>query len=524
MKEIRFGIDARNSILEGINLVADTVKCTIGPKGRNVVLAKEYEVPTITNDGVSIAKAIDFKDKYKDIGAQIIKEVASKTNEEAGDGTTTSVVLAQSIINEGMKYISLGANATLLKQELDKTAKFAIDSIQQFRIDVKGEQIKNVAVISAESEEIGIIISDVIKKIGKDGVVTVEESNTVGIEAKVTDGLEIKQGVISPYMYTNQEKMEAEYSDIPVLLTNHRISLFSQIQPLLESLVAQGRTSLVIIADDIEGEALASVVVNKIKGGFNIVGIKAPGFGPNKIEELQDIVSLTGGIVIDKDISKMEEINTASLGLLRKITAGQNKTLLVGSHSGSGLRITQLKKKLDEEKSKFNKEKIEERIAKLSNGIAVVTVGASTESEMRYLKLKVEDAINATKAAVQEGIVMGGGSTLVKLAQIISSAKEGTKDEADFAKEILSRAFLAPLHQILKNGGNEWGQTIIKQIQDGSNTCGYDAKKDIFVEDMFKAGIIDPVKVTKAGIKNSVSAAGIFLTTEAVVVDEVITK
>jgi chaperonin GroEL len=521
MKEIKFGDDARGRILEGINLTADAVKCTIGPKGRNVVLGKEYESPVITNDGVSIAKAINFKDKYKDIGAEIIKEVASKTNEEAGDGTTTSVVLTQAIINNGLKYISLGANANVLKKELDNVGAEILDSIKEYTTEVKGEQIQNVATISAESEEIGKIVSDLIKKAGKDSVVTVEESNVVGMTTEISEGIEFKNGLISPYMATNVEKIEAELKNVPVLLTNHRISTFSQLKPILDSIVAAGMNSMVIIADDIQAEALGAIVYNKMKGSLNIVGVKAPGFGEEKIHELEDIASTVGGTVVDHRMTKMEDIDINILGRATKVLATQTKTIIVGNQKElTKTRISQLKAKMDETKSKFEKKKIEERIARLSGGIAVINVGASTESEMKYLKLKVEDAVNATKAAVQEGIVAGGGSTLVKLAHKVSLAKDGNKDEKDFAREILYKSLMAPLDQILKNGGSDQAPIIISQIIQGGKKCGYDARNDVFVEDMIRAGIIDPVKVTKSGIKNSISAAGIFLTTEAVLVDE----
>lgn len=518
MKEIKFGNEARDSILVGINLVADTVKGTLGPRGRNVAIGKEYEIPTITNDGVSIAKSIDLDDKYADIGAQIIKEVANRTNEEAGDGTTTSVVLTQSLIKEGMKYVSLGANATVLKQELDKVGREVVDSLEDFTTEVKGEQIKKVATISAESEEIGDIVAEVIQKVGQDGVVTVEEANTVGITSKITDGMEFKNGLISPYMANNSEKMETVLTDVPVLLTNHRISNFKQLAPLMEHMVQQGMTELVVICEDMDSEALGAVVMNKLKGHFTLVAIKSPGFGDSKTEELQDLSAILGGKVLDNKVNRMEDAIPENLGIIKQITAGQSSTVVTGYQEPTE-RIYQIETMIENSQSKFEIEKLEERIARLKNGVAVISVGAPTESEMRYLKLKVEDAINATKAAVQEGIVPGGGSTLVKLAHRISSAKEGTNDERDWAREIVSKALKSPLTQIIENGGKDIAPIIIQKVIDGPKKGGYDAKNDVIVVDMIKAGIIDPAKVEKAGIRNSISAAGIFLTTESVVVD-----
>lgn len=516
MKEIKFGADARKRILDGINESADTVKCTIGPKGRNVILGKEFEVPTITNDGVSIAKEINFTDKYKDIGAEIVKEAANKTNEEAGDGTTTTVVLTQAIINQGMRYIENGANATILKHQLDKIGKEAIDVLKDYTKEIKGDQIKQVAEISAESKEIGDLVADVIQKAGKDAIVTVDEDNTVGISSEIVDGFEFTNGFISPYMMTNPEKNEAVYRNTHVLLTTHKISTWKQIVPFVERCANAGITDLVIIADTIEGEALAGMVMNKLKGMFNVLGIKAPGFG-NKLDELEDIASVIGCQVVTPQMVRLEDIGLDLLGKVKKVQSTLNKTIIIGDNDVTH-RIKQLEALKDETKSKYEKKKLEERIAKLKGGIAVIKVGASTESEMRYLKLKIEDAVNATKAAAQEGIVPGGGSVLIKVAKKIIDKEPETKEE-EFARRIISIAFKEPLYQMLRNGGLDSGAVVSFKIENDI-ASGYNAKDDVIEKDMFKAGIIDPVKVTKAAIKNSISASGIFLTTEAVVVNE----
>jgi len=484
MKEITFGHEARRKMLEGLNLVADTVKVTIGPDGRNVAIGKDYEIPTITNDGVSIAKAIDFKDKHQDMGAQIIKEVASKTNDEAGDGTTTSMILTQAIINEGMRYIEQGTNAITLRKKLNEVGAKIVKQLEKMANPVDGNLL-DIATISAESEEIGKIIVDVIEKVGKDGVVTVEESNTVGITSEISEGLEFGKGLISPYMATNQEKMEAEYNDVKVLVTNWTITNFKQIQPILLQIESD---ELIIIADKIEGEALASIVMNSVQGSFKVVGINSPGFGDEKLDELEDIASVVGAQVINKNLSKLEDVKIEHLGTAKKIKATSDKTIIIGSEDGL-FRVRQLEARIEETKSKFTIKGLKDRIARLTNGIAVIKVGASTESEMRYMRDKIEDAVNATKSAAQEGTVPGGGVALALIAKKLGDS---------VAENILCKALEAPFRQIIANGGTKSPDVEIEKLE-------IDSK------------IIDPVKVEKAGLLNAISASGVFLTTEATV-------
>jgi chaperonin GroEL len=527
-KQIIFGEDARKKLLAGVNAVADAVKITVGPRGRNVVLEKSYGGPTITNDGVSIAKEISLEDKFENMGAEIIKEVATKTNDIAGDGTTTSVILTQAMINEGLRHTLMGANSLGIKIGIEKATKEVIEYLKKNAKPIKNkEEIKQVATISAESESLGKIIAETIEKVGKDGVVTVEESQTIGVDSEVAQGLEFEQGYISPYMITNSDRMESEFSNPAILITDKKISTMKEILPLIEKIAQAGQKDLVIIADDVDGEALATFVVNKLRGAFNVLAIKAPGFGEKKKDNLQDIAITVGATVITDDIGlNFENADTGVLGKAHRIVSTKDKTIIVGGKgkkSDLDKRIAQLKSQINVTKSTYDKDKLTERIAKLSGGVAIIKVGAATETEMKYLKLKIEDAVNATKAAIDEGIISGGGSSLAKASQKIQDKidKEGAKmsQEDKIAYSIVAFALKEPLKLIVENAGKD-GSVIVDKVIHGSITCGYDALRGRMVEDMVSEGIIDPVKVTRTGVENAASAAGILLTTEVAVADK----
>jgi chaperonin GroEL len=527
-KRILYNEEARKSLKKGVDAVADAVKITLGPRGRNVVLDKGYGSPTITNDGVSIAKEITLKDKFENMGAEIIKDVATKTNDIAGDGTTTSVVLMQSIISEGMKHTTMGVNAMGVKFGIEAAAKDVITALKAISKPIKtDEEIRQVANISAESAELGTIIADTIKKVGKDGVVTVEESQTIGMESEVVEGMEFDKGFISPYMVTNAERMEAEYNDPAILITDKKISSIKEVLPLLEKLAQTGKKDLVIIAEDVDGEALATFVVNKLRGGFNVLAIKAPGYGDKKKEILSDIAVTVGAKLISEEVGiKFENAEINMLGKARKVISTKDSTVIVGGKgkkSDIDERISQLKQQRENTDSKYDKEKIDERIAKLSGGVAVIRVGAATETEMKYLKLKIEDAVNATKAAIEEGIVAGGGVALIKAAQKVSESQANSKNvskEFELGYQIVLKALESPLKQIAINAGKDDGSVIIEKVKNGKGNFGYDALKDEMIADMIVAGIVDPVKVTRLGVQNACSAAAILLTTEAAVAEE----
>lgn len=527
-KKILYNEDARKSLKKGVDTVADAVKITLGPRGRNVVLDKGYGAPTITNDGVSIAKEISLKDKFENMGAEIIKEVATKTNDIAGDGTTTSVVLMQAIISEGMKHTTMGVNAMGVKFGIEAAAKDVVTALKSIAKPIKtDEEIRQVANISAESIELGNIIADTIKKVGKDGIVTVEESQTIGLESEVTEGIEFDKGYISPYMVTNAERMEAEYNDPAILVTDKKISSIKEVLPLLEKLAQSGKKDLVIIAEDVDGEALSTFIVNRLRGSFNVLAIKAPGYGDKKKEILEDIAITVGAKVISEDIGvTFENAEVAMLGKARKIISTKDNTIIVGGKgkkSDIEERISQLKKQKENIDSKYDKEKVDERIAKLSGGIAVIRVGAATETEMKYLKLKIEDAVNATKAAIEEGIVAGGGVALIKAAQKVSdsvSERKGWSKEFELGYTIVLKALEAPLKQIAINAGKDDGSVIVEKVKNGKGNAGYDALKDEMVLDMISLGIVDPVKVTRLGVLNACSAASILLTTEVAIAEE----
>lgn len=537
-KQILFNEKARQALKRGVDTLADAVKITLGPKGRNVVLGKGFGSPEITNDGVTIAKEIELEDKIESMGAEIAKEVASKTNDTAGDGTTTAVVLTQAIIKEGFKFVTMGLNPIGIRLGIEEAVKHTVEALKKMAKPVKNKQeIMQVAAVASESEEIGGIIADTLDKVGKDGVVTVEESQTFGIDSEIVKGMQFDRGYISPYMITNVERMEAVYEDCRILITDRKISAISEIVPVLEKLVQANIKDVVIICDELEGEALATLVVNKIRGTFNTLAVKTPGYGDRRKEMLEDIAIVTGGKVISEELGlKLDKVDLNMLGQARRVIATKENTTIVsgkGKKQAIEERISQVRMQIKQTDSEFDREKLEERLAKLVGGVAVVKVGAATETEMKYKKLKIEDAVNATKAAIEEGIVPGGGTTLIKAGTIVARQFEEGKIKApskEIAKEfnagveILLRSLEEPLNQIVKNAGKEEGGVIVstvkKEVSENPNSnTGYDALGGKIVADMLKAGIIDPVKVARFALENAASAAAMLLTTEAVVAD-----
>jgi chaperonin GroEL len=525
-KQVIFDSEVRAKLMRGVDTVANAVKVTIGPKGRNVALGKSWGSPTITNDGVSIAKEISLADKFEDMGAAIVKEVAGKTNDKAGDGTTTAVVLTQAILAEGLKRTAMGANAMMVRRGIEAAAKDAVEELRKMAKPIKGRaEMRQVATISAESDELGKTIADIVEKVGKDGVVTVEESQSIGIESDFVEGMEFDKGYVSAYLVTNPERMEAEAKDAPILVTDKKISTIKDILPLLEKIAQSGKKDLVIIADDVDGEALATFIVNKLRGAFNVLAVKAPGYGDRKKEMLADIATTVGAQVISEDLGvKLENAELDMLGRASRVVATKDSTVIVGGKgkkSDIEKRVQQLRTQLDNTDSKFDKEKFEERIAKLSGGVAVIRVGAATETEMKYLKDKIEDAVNATKAAIAEGIVPGGGAALAKVGAKLSKHSGAAFGElgAEFAVgySVLVQALSAPFKQIVRNTGREDEMVLLAAIS-GSGLKGFDAATGEIV-DMIEAGIIDPVKVTRSGVENAASAAAVLLTTEAAVAD-----
>jgi len=517
-------------------MLASAVKITLGPKGRNVILGKSFGAPQITNDGVTIAKDIELEDKFENMGAELVKEVASKTNDAVGDGTTTSVVLAQAIINEGLKYATAGVNVISLRRGLEEARDTVVKELKKAAKPIKErEEIINVASISAESQELGEIIADAIEKVGKDGAVTVEESQGTGIEKEIVGGMQFDRGYVSPYMITNAERMEAVIDDPYILITDKKISSIQTILPLLEKLAQSGKKELVIIAEDVEGDALATLVVNRLRGAFNALAVKAPGFGDRRKEMLEDIAVVTGGKVISEELGlKLENVEFLMLGRARRIVSDKDNTTLVG---GKGKkeeiekRVKQIRAQIEKTTSDYDKEKLQERLAKLAGGVAVIKVGAATETEMKYIKLKIEDAVAATKAALAEGIVPGGGIALFKVAVLMQNEWEemsGTEKrkvspESQTAYSILLHALEEPLAQITINSGKRVGEITAKIkekiIEDPKSSVGYDALKDRIVSDMMREGIVDPVKVVRSALENAISVAAMFLTTEAVVAE-----
>lgn len=527
-KQVIFEEDVKKSLKKGVDTVANAVKVTLGPRGRNVVLDKGFGTPTITNDGVSIAKEISLKDKFENMGAEIIKEVANKTNEQAGDGTTTATVLTQALVHEGLKQTTLGVNSMAVRTGMEHAAEDVVAALKDLSTPINNhDEIKQVARISAESAELGEKIAETIDKVGKDGVVTVEESRSFGIETELTEGMEFDKGYVSPYMVTNQERMEAEYKNAKILITDKKISNVQEILPLLEKIAQGGTKELVIVADDVEGEALATFVVNKLKGGFSVLAVKSPGYGDRKKEMLADLAITTGGQVISEDVGlKLENVELEQLGQADRVVASKDKTTIVGGGGEKSAitdRVNALKAQIESTTSKFDREKLEERIAKLAGGVAVIRVGAATETEMKYLKLKIEDAVNATKAAIEEGIVPGGGTSLARAAGVVAKQLASKKDlsqEEQVGYSIVLKALEMPLKQIVDNTGKDDGAVIVQKVKEAGGNAGYDAAKGEMVADMIKAGIIDPVKVERSSVQHAVSAAAILLTSEVAVADE----
>ena len=519
-KMIQFGEEARRAMQSGVDKLANTVKVTLGPKGRNVILDKKFGSPLITNDGVSIAREIELEDPYENMGAQLVKEVATKTNDVAGDGTTTATLLAQAIIREGLKNVTAGANPILIRNGIKKAVDVAVEEIKNISKPVAGkEDIARVAAISAADEEIGTLISDAMERVGNEGVITVEESKSMGTELDVVEGMQFDRGYVSPYMATDTEKMEALLDNPLILITDKKISNIQEILPILEQIVQNGR-KLLIIAEDVEGEAMATLVVNKLRGTFNCVAVKAPGFGDRRKEMLQDIAILTGGEVISEELGRdLKEVTLDMLGQAESVKVTKENTTIVNGKGERSLiqeRIGQIKVQIEETSSEFDKEKLQERLAKLSGGVAVIKVGAATETELKERKLRIEDALAATKAAVEEGIVPGGGTAYVN---VINKVAELTSEVADtqVGINIIVKALEEPMKQIAINAGLE-GSVIIEKVKYSEAGIGYDALNDKYVN-MLQTGIVDPTKVTRSALQNAASVASTFLTTEAAVAD-----
>lgn len=520
-KMIIFSDEARGKIRDGVNKLADIVRVTLGPKGRSVVLEKGFGAPTITNDGVTIAKAIELEDKYENMGAQLVKEVASKTNDVAGDGTTTATILAQAMINEGVKYVAAGANPIQIRLGIEKATASIVATIEKNSKKIsKKEEIAQVATVSAGNANIGNMIAEVMDKVGKDGVVTVEESNTMGMETDVVEGMQFDNGYISQYMITDAASMKATLENPYILITDKKISSIQEILPLLEKIAQSGKKDIVIIAEDIDGEALATLVVNKLRGVLNVLAIKAPGFGDRRKEMLADIAVLTGGEVISADLGKkVEDAELSQLGQARKVESDKDSTVIVegkGTAAAIKSRVSQIKKQVEKSTSEYDKEKLNQRMAKLSGGVGVIKVGAATETEMKEIKYKVEDAVNATKAAIAEGIVAGGGVALLNAAAgLISDTSLG---DENFGLIIVRKAVEIPVEQIAHNAGVE-SAVILDKVKSMKKGEGYNAATGEY-GDMIKMGIIDPAKVTRSALQNAASIAALVLTTEALVADK----
>ncbi len=519
-KQIIYSDDARQALLRGVNTLANAVKVTLGPKGRNVVLDRGYGAPLITKDGVTVAKEIEVEDKFENAGVELVKEVATKTNDVVGDGTTTATVLAQAMVREGMKNVTAGANPVALKRGIDKCVDAIVKELQnKISKPVEQDEIANVAAISANDKEIGKQIADAMKQVGKDGVITVEESQSFGMEIEVVQGMRFDKGYVSHYMVTNTDRMEAEYLDAHILITDKKISSIHDILPLLEKVAQSGKKELVIIADDVDGEALTTLVLNKLRGTFQVLAIKAPGFGDRRKEMLQDIAVLTGARVITEEIGlKLENAAIEDLGQAHKVVATKEMTTIVdgkGDKTQIAERVAQIKKTMENTDSSFDHEKLQERLAKLAGGVAVIRVGAATETEMKEVKHRIEDAVGATKAAVEEGVVPGGGVALIRAMSGMDSIE--LRGEELTAYLILKRALEEPLRQIAQNAGVD-GAVIVEEVKKNTGNFGYNALTGVY-EDMVKAGVIDPTKVTRSALQNAASIAGMFLTTEAVVTD-----
>ena len=518
-KEIKYGADSRAALEVGVNKLADTVRVTLGPKGRNVVLDKSFGAPLITNDGVTIAKEIELEDPFENMGAQLIKEVASKTNDVAGDGTTTATVLAQAMVHEGIKNLAAGANPIILRKGMKKATDTAVEAIAKMSSKVTGkEQIARVAAISAGNEEVGQMVADAMEKVSNDGVITIEESKTMKTELDLVEGMQFDRGYVSAYMATDMDKMEANLEDPYILITDKKISNIQDILPLLEQIVQSG-ARLLIIAEDIEGEALTTLIVNKLRGTFNVVAVKAPGYGDRRKEMLKDIATLTGGQVISDELGMdLKETTMEQLGRAKSVKVQKENTVIVdglGDKKAISDRIAQIKAQIEETTSDFDREKLQERLAKLAGGVAVIRVGAATETEMKEAKLRMEDALAATRAAVEEGIIAGGGSAYIHAAKDVAKLADGMEGDEKTGAKVVLKALEAPLYHIAANAGLE-GAVIINKVAESNPGVGFDALTEEYV-DMVKQGILDPAKVTRSALQNATSVASTLLTTESVV-------
>ena len=520
-KEIKYGIEARKALEEGVNKLANTVRVTIGPKGRNVVLDKSYGAPLITNDGVTIAKDIELEDAFENMGAQLVKEVATKTNDVAGDGTTTATVLAQAMVNAGMKNLAAGANPIILRKGMKKATDCAVEAIAHMSEKVTGkDQIAKVASISAGDEEVGQMVADAMEKVSNDGVITIEESKTMKTELDLVEGMQFDRGYISAYMATDMDKMEANLDNPYILITDKKISNIQEILPVLEQIVQSG-AKLLIIAEDVEGEALTTLIVNKLRGTFNVVAVKAPGYGDRRKEMLKDIAILTGGQVISEELGlELKDTTMDMLGRAKSVKVQKENTVIVdgeGAKEDIEARVAQIRAQLEETTSDFDKEKLQERLAKLAGGVAVISVGAATETEMKEAKLRMEDALNATRAAVEEGVISGGGSAYIHASKKVAELAATLSGDEKTGAEIILKALEAPLYHIAHNAGLE-GAVIINKVRESEVGTGYDALNDEYVN-MIDAGILDPAKVTRSALQNATSVASTLLTTESVVAD-----
>ena len=518
-KEIKYGVEARKALEAGVNQLADTVRVTLGPKGRNVVLDKSFGAPLITNDGVTIAKEIELADPFENMGAQLVKEVATKTNDAAGDGTTTATVLAQAMINEGMKNLAAGANPIIMRKGMKKATDAAVEAIKGMKKDVKSQaDIARVAAISSADEEVGQMVADAMEKVSKDGVITIEESKTMKTELDLVEGMQFDRGYVSAYMATDMEKMEAVLDDPYILITDKKISNIQEILPLLEQLVQSG-SKLLIIAEDIEGEALTTLIVNKLRGTFTVVGVKAPGYGDRRKEMLKDIAILTGGTVISEELGlELKDTTMDQLGRAKSVKVQKENTIIVdgcGDKKAIADRVAQIKAQIEETTSDFDREKLQERLAKMAGGVAVIRVGAATEAEMKEAKMRMEDALSAAKAAVEEGIIAGGGSAYVHAAAEVQKVVDGLEGDEKTGGRIVLKALEAPLFHIAANAGLE-GSVIINKVKESPVGVGYDAYDEEYV-DMVEAGILDPAKVTRSALQNATSVASTLLTTESAV-------
>ena len=520
-KEIKFGTEARKALEAGVNQLADTVSVTLGPKGRNVVLDKSYGAPLITNDGVTIAKEIELPDEFENMGAQLVKEAATKTNDVAGDGTTTATVLAQAMINEGMKNLAAGANPIILRKGMKKATECAVKAISKMSSPVKGkDHVQRIAAISAGDDEVGTLVADAMEKVSKDGVITVEESKTMKTELDLVEGMQFDRGYVSAYMCTDMDKMEAVLDNPYILITDKKLSNIQDILPLLEQIVQQG-ARLLIIAEDVEGEALTTLVINKLRGTFNVVAVKAPGYGDRRKEMLQDIAVLTGGQVISSEVGlELKDATLEQLGRAKSVKVQKENTIIVDGEGDSEAiksRVAQIRSQIEETTSDFDREKLQERLAKLAGGVAVIRVGAATEAEMKENKLRMEDALAATKAAIEEGIIAGGGSAYIHASKDVEKLAASLEGDEKTGAKVVLKALEAPLFKIAANAGLE-GAGIISKVQEGKAGLGFDALKEDYV-DLVKAGILDPVKVTRSALQNATSVASTLLTTESLVAD-----